>query len=288
MNEEERKYQFFVLMLKAVDVVYEYAKRDEGPHEMIPLSRIGYHRFRELLSTPVDPVLKRCFEIDPRFRQTEAGLFLEFDRGIPFALWTPWGWFRFRGDAWGNWEKLNPTILQRLGTTFFDKVEGTLPLGGIFADPVYAVHQIDGIKLPEPVLREADDFISYDQAKKEWREMMARYLREKSKTSIPPLESGKAMPNLQKSPNWDLRKDVKIFSNEGYPFCEGWPSCFGRIDKIFELILWTGVRHFAFVDPSFQYQADGLTWRSVRTRERIERYNVIAWQEVDPDDVRLK
>lgn len=86
------------------------------------------------------------------------------------------------------------------------------------------------------------------------------------------------MSELQKSPNWDNRKNVTGFVRDGYPFNEGWPQCGPSDDKLFTVITRDGTRHTAYVDFTTQYRAEGLQWRKLN-RESICKEVVVAWQE---------
>jgi len=88
------------------------------------------------------------------------------------------------------------------------------------------------------------------------------------------------MPELQKSPNWDNRKNIAWPFRKGFPFNEGWPRCGPGDGKVFELITCGGQRHDARVDFETQYRAEGLNWRTL-SGELIYKHVVIAWQEVD-------
>lgn len=114
-------------------------------------------------------------DVNPFYSQTDSGLFIEYYYGHPSKIWTPWGYFQMcgsvisRGDA--PWEKILDSFLERLGATLFipERQEEYGTVG-----PVYALHRVDDIELPEPREREKQNYLEYDTAKKAWENMTER------------------------------------------------------------------------------------------------------------------
>lgn len=81
------------------------------------------------------------------------------------------------------------------------------------------------------------------------------------------------------SPHWEERKSFTGFMEDGFPFDEGFPtSNFNPMYK-YTLIIRNGRQiEDAIVDPSTQYRAEGLAWRSANN-EHIPGHIVIAWCE---------
>ena len=118
--------------------------------------------------------------INPCYHQTEQGLFLEYHYDEPNKIWTPWGYFQMigfsccRGDA--PWEPIIAKYLERLGVTLYlPKTNEKWGQRG----PVYAIHRLDDIVLPEPIVREKQNFWSYEKVMRAWKSMYKRYYLEK-------------------------------------------------------------------------------------------------------------
>jgi hypothetical protein len=88
------------------------------------------------------------------------------------------------------------------------------------------------------------------------------------------------MAELQKSPNWDRRKDIVTFFNIGPPYNEGLPRCGPSDNKLFEIIMRDGQRHHAEIDFSKQHESEGLQWCTL-SGKLIHEHTVIAWCEVE-------
>lgn len=112
---------------------------------------------------------------NPYYHQTENGLFLEYYYGHPDKVWTPWGYWQFAwssGHSGNPWPKIMERMLKRLGATLYipERNERYGTVG-----PVYAIHQVDKTKLPEPKERERQNFLEYEVAKNAWESMSKRY-----------------------------------------------------------------------------------------------------------------
>lgn len=102
---------------------------------------------------------------NPFNSQTQQGLFLEMYYGLPNRLWTPWGEWNFGGSGSGYWEVTHPKILQRLGAVEYQPLRHTKSREH---GPVYALHEFDGVSLPEPIERQRNQYLDYEVAKKAW------------------------------------------------------------------------------------------------------------------------
>lgn len=115
--------------------------------------------------------------INPCYHQTEKGLFLEYYYDQPSKIWTPWGYLDmvgfngYRGDA--PWEPIIEKFLERLGATLY--LPKTIEKWGQ-RGPVYAIHRLDDLILPEPKIREKQNFWSYEKVMKALEVMNKRYL----------------------------------------------------------------------------------------------------------------
>ena len=113
--------------------------------------------------------------VNPFYHQTETGLFLEMYYGIPGKIWTPWGYWGCWGSGTGWDKKKTEAFLKRLGATIYQEkryVEGAC---GGEVGPVYAVHCVDEMQLPDPVMRNTKKYLSYEQANKEWEKLTHDY-----------------------------------------------------------------------------------------------------------------
>jgi hypothetical protein len=122
--------------------------------------------------------------VNPFYNQTETGLFLEMYYGIPGKIWTPWGCWGCWGSGTGWDKKMTEAFLERLGATMYQQeryVEGAC--GGVIG-PVYAVHRVDDMLLPDPVVRNRKKYLSYEQAKEEWGRL-TRYYHDLLGTTVP-------------------------------------------------------------------------------------------------------
>lgn len=156
-KEPIEDYELYVAVRKIADMVFEYASPDVGTKGIWLQDRRGEG-------------------VNPYYDQTESGLFLEFYYRQPSKVWTPWGYYGFSGSGSGRWDEETPKILERLGATLF-RPEQNAKMGTI--GPVYALHQVDGVQLPEPKLRERQNFLEYEVAKRAWENMTNRYKTEK-------------------------------------------------------------------------------------------------------------
>lgn len=118
---------------------------------------------------------RRSEGANPFYNQTANGFFLEFYYGKPGSLWTPWGKWSFTGSSSGGVGI--GSLLQDLEATLYEP-ERTSNLGTF--GPVYAIHKIDKIVLPDPVELDPSAYSSYEESKTAWEELTKRYLSLKS------------------------------------------------------------------------------------------------------------
>ena len=114
-------------------------------------------------------------EVNPFYNQTQSGLFLEFYYGSPSDLWTPWGKWSFTGGGMhigDAQQKLVEAVLGKLDTTLHQpKISNRMGVIG----PIYAVHGVEGIQLPEPIVRSHNAYLPYEDAKKAWETFTKQY-----------------------------------------------------------------------------------------------------------------
>lgn len=147
----------FRQMRAIADMIFEYAETDPGLRTARPWLED-----------------RRQEGVNPYYRQTESGLFLELYYGQPGSIWSPWGKWGMAGSGSGDWTSL-PEILRRLGAS--ERIPLKVNDQGEFG-PTYSLHEFDGVALPEPkLLLFSDDFADYDTVKKAW----ARMIREASR-----------------------------------------------------------------------------------------------------------
>lgn len=126
---------------------------------------------------------RREEEPNPYYNQTHRGFYLEFYYGMPSKLWTPWGEKAIGGSGGGgSFEQASAKILEALGAK--------LVVPGIQYDygykgPIYSLHTLDGVDLPEPVQRPRSQFREYKDVKQAWLDLTTQYYRERSEK--PPL-----------------------------------------------------------------------------------------------------
>ncbi len=102
--------------------------------------------------------------------------FLELSYGIPHSVWTAWGEYRFGGDASASShaaEQLLEAVLAQLGATVHRPFKRDNLVGEY--GPVYGIHRVDDLELPEPVEAQPDEYFPQEDAKKIWREFTRRY-----------------------------------------------------------------------------------------------------------------
>lgn len=150
---------------RVADVVFEFVSRNAGD-----------------LGDGIWVEDRREEEVNPFYHQTHRGFFLEQYYSNPSKLWTPWGEYGFAGSG-SSWDDISrKKLLERLGATIYRPQQNTNY--GVVG-PIYALHKIDDIELPEPVARPRSAYKEYDEIKNIWRKLTSQYYQSKGET--PPL-----------------------------------------------------------------------------------------------------
>lgn len=122
-------------------------------------------------------------EPNPCLCQTLRGFFLEITLGSPNILWTPWGQYVFGGGG-TRWPK-EPVneILDRLRADMYKRTSFNETTG--IASPIYAVHEVDGILLPNPIERPKRQYIPPKKISEIYKSLVLQYLEiKRSQTGI--------------------------------------------------------------------------------------------------------
>ena len=128
---------------------------------------------------------------------TKQGVFLEMYYGIPGKLWTPWGSWGCWGSGSGNSEWLQ-NMLSRLGATLH--LPETINSWGVFG-PVYAIHSVDGVPLPEPELLHGYDNDGYNERTAAWNAMAIK--NQDYVWGVPELEHLKTPRYMKAREQWE-------------------------------------------------------------------------------------
>jgi hypothetical protein len=116
---------------------------------------------------------RRNEDANPFYDQTHRGFFLEGYYGQISKLHTPWGAYGFGGSgSGGGWDEATPKILERLGAIEVTPEHNT-QMGTI--GPVWAVHSVDGVALPDPVEKPRSQFTPYEEVKAAWGKLKREY-----------------------------------------------------------------------------------------------------------------
>ena len=139
------------------NIVYEYATPNQKKNNDIPWLQD-----------------RRNESVNPFYNQTSSGLFLELYYGQPGFLHTPWGKWNCWGSGsstGGDWEERLPLILKRLGAIeYLPEIQTQM---GCFG-PVYKLTSLDGITLPEAIVRNPEEYLPYEEANAIWKELELR------------------------------------------------------------------------------------------------------------------
>lgn len=104
---------------------------------------------------------------NPYGGQTASGLLLQCD-GLPNKLWTPWGLYWIAGGVGvGNWEPVILELRNRLGAS--------MVRAGSHGGDVFALSRVDEEPLPDAVVRQRGDLLSYEESKTRWATTQARF-----------------------------------------------------------------------------------------------------------------
>lgn len=110
-------------------------------------------------------------ELNGFYGQTESGLFIEIYYGMPSRIWTPWGEWRIGGSGVGHHDH-EAFIMEKFGATVHTpkKIDRMGEHG-----PVYALHSVNGVALPEPIAcaKGYEGRITYAEANAAWAELRA-------------------------------------------------------------------------------------------------------------------
>jgi len=150
---EMSDFDLYVAARRVADIVFEYASPDVEDEMWLEDRR-------------------EEAGVSPSSSQTASGLFLELYYGQPSMIWTPWGCWGFGGSSGGWWKEALPKLLERLGATLHTP-EAVTHRGHY--GPVYAIHKVDDMALPEPVERPKDEFIPRKEAGAIWKTLTERY-----------------------------------------------------------------------------------------------------------------
>ena len=137
------------------DIVFEHATRKAGQ----PGEGIWMEDWRKQ-------------EVNPYYRQTHRGIFLEQYYSSPSILWTPWGEYHIGGSGTGWPEERRQAVLDSLKATLHKPAVNN-EMGTI--GPIYAVHEVDGIELPDPVERPRSLYVPYEEVKETWKSLTQQY-----------------------------------------------------------------------------------------------------------------
>lgn len=119
---------------------------------------------------------RRDESANPYYNQTRKGFFLEQYYSSLSKLWTPWGAYGFGGSGSGMSPEVRDAILKRFGATLHEPVRNE-EYGTVGS--VWALHRIDEIELPEPVVQPRSAFRTHDASDKAWEKLTKRYHRAK-------------------------------------------------------------------------------------------------------------
>lgn len=115
---------------------------------------------------------RRNEKVNPYYHQTTGGLFIIQYYGIPGSIWTPWGEWNCWGCGTGA-ERLFAEFLDAVGDVRLHQALQVNSMGEF--GPVYSVHRVEDVELPEPVDRPRDEFIDYEDANRLWLEISSSH-----------------------------------------------------------------------------------------------------------------
>lgn len=114
---------------------------------------------------------QRDIEVIPLYNQTAQGLFILEDCGRPGIIATPWGSWH----CWGSASRNFP--MERFLANFETTIHRELWNDNIGTHgPIHAVYCVDGIRLPDPIIRTCDKYIREWEAKVAWKQLTQRYM----------------------------------------------------------------------------------------------------------------
>jgi len=143
--------QLFRLIEKIANMAYEYSSSKDGHTPWF------YER-----------------RINPFYKQTQQGFFIELYYGAPSKIWTPWGKWSFWITDTDNWDNRTKKMLERLGAVEFQPLESTIEYGDV--GPVYSLSKVDEVTLPKAMIRSKENYLSYEQAHDVWNQLKQNFL----------------------------------------------------------------------------------------------------------------
>ncbi|HBI33732.1 MAG TPA: hypothetical protein DEA43_00125 [Candidatus Moranbacteria bacterium] len=149
-DNQVSSFQLYMAARAIADLVYEYASPEVSGVDGIWLED------------------RRAEGVNPYCSQTSSGLFLELYYGQPGSIHTPWGKWNCWGSGCGSWEEKIPELLKRLDATVYKELVRNSQ--GEFG-PIYALHRIGNLILPDSVAKTRNEELSYETAKAEWKRL---------------------------------------------------------------------------------------------------------------------
>lgn len=109
--------------------------------------------------------------VNPYFRQTERGFYIEQYEGSLSILWTLWGQIDILGTG-TKWRQEDVySVLEKLGVETPYAPYRSADDNIIGMGPIYAVHKINGITLPDPIERPQNRLASYQEVISAWQRL---------------------------------------------------------------------------------------------------------------------
>ncbi len=113
--------------------------------------------------------------LNPSWRQTDRGLFIQRRYGIPNVLWTPWGEYLLFSSLDGSgWEEVWKEVATLLGA---GDPQPDMEMGSL-SEPVYAITRFESRPLPSPVFvqRSREGRKSTQDLTADWSKLTTEFL----------------------------------------------------------------------------------------------------------------
>ncbi|XLQ19791.1 MAG: hypothetical protein ACKUBY_04320 [Candidatus Moraniibacteriota bacterium] len=192
-------FQLYLAVRAIADMVYEYATPNVSDDSDMPW---------------LDD--RRDGGVNSFNSQTKRGLYIEFYYGQPGKIHTPWGFWNCWGSGSGRWDEFIEQLLNRLGAIIYQEVQDT-SMGTV--GPIYAIHQVDDLKLPTPEYHDCrTDYMSYESSKTRWKDLTERYHLLKGQDAPLSYDKCDKLDDIIKKTrgkNEPHRTDSDVFSVEG-------------------------------------------------------------------------
>lgn len=109
-------------------------------------------------------IIKKGFQSGPNsfFSQTKKGLVLETYYYMPFHIHTPYGSWQILGNGSGDFKKVFDAVKEPLGLVLLESKQKNV--GG----PFFAITKWKGKTIEMPEYKTANEYTSYNKAKKVW------------------------------------------------------------------------------------------------------------------------